>query len=113
MLDAFGYSTTEPFELLVQKGVLYKSDEIFRKVNDAVMKMAAVTPEVDISGVKLTEKQKNVFELIEMAGAISVKEVCYFTGVTAAVVDALYKKGLIYFLMKKYSELKIDKKTAL
>lgn len=77
------------------------------------MKMAAVTPEVDISGVKLTEKQKNVFELIEMAGAISVKEVCYFTGVTAAVVDALYKKGLIYFLMKKYSELKIDKKTAL
>ena len=97
LLDAFGYSTTEPFELLVQKGVLYKSDEIFRKVNDAVMKMAAVTPEVDISGVKLTEKQKNVFELIEIAGAISVKEVCYFTGVTAAVVDALCKKGLIYF----------------
>ena len=97
LLDAFGYSSAEPFELLVQKGVLYKSDEIFRRVNDAVMKMAAVTPNADISGVKLTEKQKNVFELIEMSGAISVKEVCYFTGVTNAVVDALCKKGLIYF----------------
>lgn len=72
--------------------MLYKSDEIFRRVNDAVMKMAAVTPNADISGVKLTEKQKNVFELIEMSGAISVKEVCYFTGVTNAVVDALCKK---------------------
>ena len=27
-------------------------------------------------------------------GAASVKEVCYFTGVTAGVVDALVKKGL-------------------
>lgn len=97
LLDAFGYSTAEPFEALVQKGVLYKSDEIFRRVNDAVMKMAALSPNADASKIKLTDKQRCVFELIEMAGAISVKEVCYFTGVTAAIVDALCKKGLIYF----------------
>lgn len=97
LLDAFGYDTTAPFELLVQKGVLYKSDEIFRKVNDAVIKMVSVTPNADATAIKLTDKQKAVFELIDMAGAISVKEVCYFTGVTTAVVDALCKKGLIYF----------------
>lgn len=101
LLDAFGYSTAEPFELLVQKGVLYKSDEIFRRVNDAVMKMAAVAPSADVSTVRLTEKQRAVFELIEMSGAISVKEICYFTGVTTAVVDALSKKGLIYFYDEK------------
>lgn len=96
LLDAFGYETTAPFELLVQKGVLYKSDEIFRKINDAVMKMVSVVPNADATAIKLTDKQKAVFELIDMAGAISVKEVCYFTGVTTAVVDALYKKGLTY-----------------
>ena len=32
-----------------------------------------------------------------MTGGTSVKEVCYFTGVTTGVTDALYKKGLIYY----------------
>ena len=92
IFDAFGYSDTQVLDLLVEKGVLYKSDEAFRRVSDASTKMAAVNLNVDISKVKLTEKQKNVYELIEMTGGVSVKEVMYFTGVSSSVIDSLCKK---------------------
>ena len=97
ILDAFGLSDTRILDEMVSKGVLYKSDEAFRRVSDAVMKMAAVSPNVDLSSVKLTPKQKSIVELIEMTGGTSVKEICYFTGVSSSVIDALYKKGVIYF----------------
>ena len=61
------------------------------------MKMAAPTELADSDNIKLTEKQKAVLDLIKMTGGTSVKEVCYFTGVTTGVTDALYKKGLIYY----------------
>lgn len=97
ILEAFGFTDCAILDEMVADGLLYKSDEAFRKVSDAVMKMAAITPDVDVSAVKLTEKQKKILELIEMTGGTSVKEICYFTGVSTSVIDALYKKGLIYF----------------
>lgn len=97
LLEDFGYENSLIFDELVKKGVLYKTDEVFRKVNDAVMKMVSVTPYEDVSKFKLTQKQKNAYELIEMTGSISVKEVCYFLGVTNSVIDALFKKGLVFY----------------
>ncbi|MCD8025957.1 MAG: primosomal protein N' [Clostridiales bacterium] len=95
--DAFGFDNTGVLDDMVSKGALYKSDETFRRVADAVAKMAAPAPGVSAENVRLTPKQQSVYELIELTGGISVKEVCYFTGVTAAVIDALHKKNLIYF----------------
>lgn len=43
---------------MVKSGYLYKSDEAFRKVSDAVMKMAAPTELADSDNIKLTEKRK-------------------------------------------------------
>ena len=97
ILDDFGLDNTAILEDMVKSGYLYKSDEAFRKVSDAVMKMAAPTELADSDNIKLTEKQKAVLDLIKMTGGTSVKEVCYFTGVTTGVTDALYKKGLIYY----------------
>ena len=71
--------------------------EAFRRVNDAVTKMTALAPNCDISAQKLTPKQQSVVELLEVTGAVSAKEIRYFTGVSAAVLDALVKKGVIYF----------------
>ena len=42
-------------------------------------------------------QQQSVVELLEVTGAVSAKEIRYFTGVSAAVLDALVKKGVIYF----------------
>ena len=91
----YRYTDTSLLDKMVAEGYLYKSDEAFRKVSDAVMKMTAITPDVDINSVKLTEKQKNILDLIAMTGGTLVKEVCYFTGVTPAVVSALEKKGIV------------------
>lgn len=44
ILDDFGLSDSRLPDQMVEKGLLYKSDEAFRKVNDAVMKMAAISP---------------------------------------------------------------------
>ena len=45
----------------------------------------------------LTEKQEAVFEILSMCKGASVKEICYYTGVTTAVADALVKKGIAYY----------------
>lgn len=97
ILDAFGLSDTRILDAMITKGVLYKSDEAFRRVNDAVMKMVSPAVGAETMNFKLTEKQQRVFDIINASGGISVKEVCYFTGVTSSVVDTLAKKGLIHF----------------
>lgn len=96
LTEAFGLSDTETFEKMAESGVLYKSDEAFRRINDAVTKMVAVNPNADAESVSLTPKQSEVFDLITMSGSVSVKEIRYFTGVSASVIDSLCKKGLVH-----------------
>lgn len=110
ILDAFGYSDTEILDKLAADGILYKSDRAYRRVSDAVMKMAAINSGVDISKITLTEKQKRAAELIEMSGGVSVKEILYFTGVSSSVIDSLYKKGVIHLYDEEV--FRIEKRAA-
>lgn len=95
LMDTFGLSDSRVPDEMVRDGLLYKSEEAFRRVNDAVMKMAAIAPNCDLSSQKLTPKQQSVAEVLQAVGAVSVKEIRYFTGVSAAVIDALVKKGVL------------------
>ena len=91
------------FNTLCDKGFLRKSDEAFRRVGDAVMKMVAVNDDAQTEGMKLSEKQNSVLELLQTVGAASVKEICYYTGVTSSVIDNLVKKNLaVYFEEEVY-----------
>ncbi len=91
------------FNTLCDKGFLRKSDEAFRRVGDAVMKMVAVNDDAQTEGMKLSEKQNTVLELLQTVGAASVKEICYYTGVTSSVIDNLVKKNLaVYFEEEVY-----------
>ena len=47
----------------------------------------------EVSIGKLTQKQQSVIELLGEVGSASVREVCYYTGLTAAVPASLVKKG--------------------
>ena len=94
LCEVFGLDNWEIFEKLVKKGALHKSDDAFRKMGDASVKMLRLCEGVELSDFKLTPKQEAVTELLLSVGFASVKEICYYTGVTAAVADALVKKGI-------------------
>lgn len=94
LLSTFGLSDFSPFERLVQKGFLKKSDDAYRRLGDKSVRMLRLCENSQEVSCKLTEKQQAVADLICDAGEASVKEVCYFTGVTQAVVDAVVRKGI-------------------
>lgn len=104
LLAALGYTADSDLpERMGRQGYLEKIDDTFRRIGDATMKMVRLTEGEETGGVKLSPKQQEVFTLLQAVGTASVKEVCYFTGVTAAVVDGLVKKGLArYYEAERY-----------
>ncbi len=81
---------------MVDKGILLKNIDAQRKMNDATIKMVdfAVIPE-EIETDKLTKKQQEVVRILSDVGPVSVKELCYFTGFSMAVINALENKHII------------------
>ena len=83
---------------LVEKGLLERTDDAVRNIKDATIKMAALAPDWEKhAGEKLTPKQKEIVDLLRDVRNASVKEICYFTGISQAVVDLLAKKGVITY----------------
>ncbi len=96
LLQELGYADSAVLDEMTADGVLYKNDAAFRKIGDKTVKMMRLVDEIDdlLSGVKLSAKQESVLDLLQTVGSASVKEICYYTGVTPSVPDALVKKGL-------------------
>lgn len=84
---------------LKKLGIILQKEDSINKVSDASIKMVSVTDigKVENLNLKLTQKQRKVYDAIKACSEISVKEVCYYTGVTASVVDSLVKKGIVYY----------------
>lgn len=82
-------------EKLVQKGILCKNSAAVRSIADATRKMVRLIDGAEIP--KMTARQTEVFQVLQDAGNASVKELCYFAGVTPSVVDALVKKGIAQY----------------
>lgn len=92
---------------LVDKGLAVRVDDAVRRVGDATVRMARLSDDFDPDG-KWTAKQKAVTELLSEVGTASVKEICYFTGVTQAVITALEKKGAIFCYDNEVYRTKYD-----
>lgn len=88
----------EELEGLVKKGLLTKEREAVRRMGDATVQTIALTDQgrQEETAVDLTPKQRAVWKLLQEVGETSVKEACYFTGVTPAVIAALRKKGVVH-----------------
>lgn len=97
----------------LEKRQVIKRRELFkRKIGDLSEKYVRLKQNETVS--KLTPKQKAVFELLENVHEVSVKEICYFTGVTPVVIEGLVKKGYAQFFQKeklRTPKNKIDFKT--
>ncbi len=95
LLEVVGLSEDSKLpDRLVERGLLNRTDEAVRKVGDATIKMVRLA-ELEGSMPKLTPKQKAVVDFLEQTYTASVKEICYFAGVTQAVITSLYKKGIV------------------
>ena len=87
---------SDVIDKLVTKGLVIKSYVAEKTMDDASVKTARVlVSREEAEKAKLTPKQKTVIDLLLDIGQLSIKEICYFTGVTSAVVNALAKKNLI------------------
>ncbi len=90
-------------EKLVQKGFLVSSYDAVRNLGDLTVKMLRAIPcETE---VKLTQKQKQMMEVLNDIGTASVKELCYFTGFTPAVANSLVKNGVAEFYEQEIIKL--------
>ncbi len=82
---------------LVNKKLVNKSYVAVRNMGDATHKTARLLKSaaaIANENIRLTDKQKSVIDLLETSQSLSIKDICYYTGVTAAVVNALEKKGI-------------------
>ena len=87
-------------ERLLKKELVLRNYDAVRKINDASIKMVRLVldgNELEEATAKLTKKQKSIVSLLCDVGSASVKEICYFTGVTPAVVNAVERKGIAEF----------------
>ncbi len=82
-------------ESLVKKGALFSSVDAVRNLGDITVRMLRALPEYE--DINLTAKQSEMLKVLRDMGSASVKELCYFTGLTVAVADSLVKKGCAEF----------------
>jgi len=78
---------------LLNAGIIKKKETVFQRVGDASVRMLRLN-DFDEEHQKLTARQKEVCNLLEQAGDVSVREAVYYTGVSQSVIDNLIKKGV-------------------
>ncbi len=86
-------------ERMTGKGLVTCESDPIRRISDATIRMVRLCAE-EFSDQKLTQKQRAACEFLQEAGGtdgVSLGELCYFTGVTPAVVGALVKKGIVQY----------------
>ena len=94
IFKALGRKTnTNLLEKLAKKDALIANVDAVRNVGDPTVRMVRLFP--DYNGVKFTKKQKEVIDVLCDVGEASVKEICYFTGLTPAVINTLAKNGAV------------------
>lgn len=103
-------------ESLLDKGFLEEVDVLKRKTGDETVKMVRLSDEYHkgVLDLHLTARQNLVVKLLEDCGCASVKEVCYMTNCTNAIVKRLVLKGVLTEFSKEVlrnaiGEVKIKK----
>ena len=96
LLQELGYTESTVLDEMVADGILVKNDAALRRIGDKTIKMMRLSDNAEelAQGMKLSKKQESVLDLLTTVGAASVKEICYYTGVTSSVPDTLVRKGL-------------------
>ncbi len=96
IVSSCGLKNTSILDKMVDKGILLKNVDAQRKINDATIKMVELIVDPESAEIdNLTKKQKEIVKILSDVGIVSVKELCYFTGFSSAVISALENKNII------------------
>ena len=99
LLQELGYADSSVLDQMEAEGILYKNDAALRRIGDKTIKMIRLSDDAEtlLQGMKLSAKQESVIDLLSTVGSASVKEVCYYTGVTTSVPDTLVRKNIAVY----------------
>ncbi len=106
LFERFGFVDDKILLEMESLGVIKKSASATKQIGDKTLKTARLI-EGNFSNLKLTDKQKSVISVLEDIGEASVKDICYFTGVTVGVINTLNKKGIIELFDAEIMRLEI------
>ena len=93
-IESLFESADEILSSLEEKEAVLKNATPIRAVGDKTSRWVRIKNDGEI-GIKLTERQQEIADLVEIAGSISIKEIQYFTGCTVSVIDQLVKKNVV------------------
>ena len=96
---------------LCEKQAVIKNQISVRRMQDITRRYVALND--DISGIKLTARQREIADIVETAGTVSVKELQYFSGVSLSVINTLEKKGVLKSFEKQEFRLPYANNTRL
>ena len=90
-----GISDEKILRDLVKCGAVKRTEIIKKRISDATVKMIRLKGE--IPDRKYTPQQEEILKVLQDVREASVKEICYFTGVTSSVADTLVKNDVCEF----------------
>ncbi len=88
-------------EALFERGILIQKSDAVRNVSDAAVRMIRLTEDAAMRSEKCTARQQEIYDLLEMTGPVTVRELCYFTGVSAGVLNTMTRNGITEFFEQK------------
>ena len=94
-------SSEEILSSLLKKEAVIKNSTPVRRMGDLKSRWVKLANDALPKNVKLTKRQSEIIEIVTQAGAVSIKELQYFTGVTVSVINALEKKGVFEIFEKE------------
>ena len=110
--DAFGEKNPRPaLKALLEQGILTMETSVSRGVGDKTEQTARLAMPAE-EAVKLLSASRgrkplwySVVEMLSSMGAVSAREVCYFTGASQATLRTLAKKGVLELEQKLAREI--------
>lgn len=99
LLSAFGFKADSSIlDKMHKKGALIRNVDAKRTLSDKTQSMYRLCvegEELEKLKVTFTQKQASVCNFLEQNGGATQKEICYFAGVTSAVIKTLQQKGIL------------------
>ena len=96
--EILGDAAEETLEKLSKAGLIERTDQAVRTLGDASVRVVSLADEETVENyfsVKRSDPQTRVLSFLREVGTASVKEVNYFTGVTAGVLKTLEHHGVV------------------